>query len=127
MSKLEKLINSLCSNGVEYKTLGELCEINKGKQLNKEYLLQDGKYPVINGGIKPSGFWNEFNFNKNLITISQGGASAGYVNYITTEFWAGAHCYVLVNPKNEINYRLLYHVIKKYEKKYKYSCKTFFN
>ncbi len=116
MSKLEELINTLCPNGVEYKLLGELCEIEKGKQLNKESLLQFGKYPVINGGINPSGFWNEFNFDKNLITISQGGASAGYVNYITTNFWAGAHCYVLVNPKYEINYRLLYHIIKQYEK-----------
>lgn len=116
MSKLEEMINTLCPNGVEYKLLGELCEIEKGKQLNKESLLQFGKYPVINGGINPSGFWNEFNFDKNLITISQGGASAGYVNYITTDFWAGAHCYVLVNPKYEINYRLLYHIIKQYEK-----------
>ncbi len=39
MSKLGELINTLCPNGVEYKELGELCEIKKGKQLNKEGLL----------------------------------------------------------------------------------------
>lgn len=116
MSKLEELIQKLCPNGVEYKPLGELCEIKKGKQLNKDGLLEQGKYPVINGGINPSGYWNEYNFEKNLITISQGGASAGYVNFITTRFWAGAHCYVLVNPKNCLNYRLLYHIVKNYEK-----------
>ena len=116
MSKLEELIQKLCPNGVEYRPLGELCEIRKGKQLNKDGLLEQGNYPVINGGINPSGYWNEYNFEKDLITISQGGASAGYVNFITTKFWAGAHCYVLVNPKNCLNYRLLYHIIKNYEK-----------
>ena len=113
MNKLKELINTLCSNGVEYKPLGELCKIKKGTQLNKDGLLKEGKYPVINGGINPSGYWNKFNFGKELITISQGGASAGFVNYVTTNFWAGAHCYVLVNPKECINYRLLYHIVKK--------------
>ena len=116
MNKLEELIQKLCPNGVEYRPLGELCEIRKGKQLNKDGLLEQGNYPVINGGINPSGYWNEYNFEKDLITISQGGASAGYVNFITTKFWAGAHCYVLVNPKNCLNYRLLYHIVKNYEK-----------
>ena len=116
MSKLEELIQKLCPNEVEYRPLGELCEIRKGKQLNKDGLLEQGNYPVINGGINPSGYWNEYNFEKDLITISQGGASAGYVNFITTKFWAGAHCYVLVNPKNCLNYRLLYHIVKNYEK-----------
>lgn len=116
MNKLEELIQKLCPNEVEYRPLGELCEIRKGKQLNKDGLLEQGNYPVINGGINPSGYWNEYNFEKDLITISQGGASAGYVNFITTKFWAGAHCYVLVNPKNCLNYRLLYHIIKNYEK-----------
>ena len=116
MSKLEELIQKLCPNGVEYRPLGELCEIRKGKQLNKDGLLEQGNYPVINGGINPSGYWNKYNFEKDLITISQGGASAGYVNFITTKFWAGAHCYVLVNPKNCLNYRLLYHIVKNYEK-----------
>ena len=51
MSKLEELIQKLCPNGVEYKPLGELCEIKKGKQLNKDGLLEQGKYPVINGEI----------------------------------------------------------------------------
>ena len=113
---IQKLIQEYCPNGVEYKTLGEVCKIEKGEQLNKEVLLKEGQFPVINGGINPSGFWNEYNYEKNLITISQGGASAGYVNYITTNFWAGAHCYVLTTPKEYINYKLLYYIVKNYEK-----------
>ena len=100
MSKIEDLINELCPDGVKYKKLGELITIEKGKQLNKTLLSNDGEYPVINGGIMPSGYWNEYNYTENLITISQGGASAGYVNFIDTKFCAGAHCYVVAKVNN---------------------------
>ena len=53
-----------------------------------------------------------------MITISQGGASAGYVNYITTPFWAGAHCYVVEKCENNVNYRYLYHFIKMQQNKF---------
>ncbi len=117
MSKLlEQLINELCPEGVEYKTIGDVCIIKKGSQLNKDKLKDDGKYPVINGGINPSGFWDEYNFESNLITISQGGASAGYVNFMTTPFWAGAHCYVVEQCNNYLNYTYLYHFIKMHQR-----------
>ena len=70
LNKLKELINKLCPNGVEHKKLGELIIIEKGKQLNKTLLSSNGKYPVINGGIMPSGYWNEYNYTENLITIS---------------------------------------------------------
>ena len=116
MSELEKLIKEKCPNGVKYVTIGECCTIVKGKQLNKNILKENGKYPVINGGIAPSGYWDEYNFDENLITISQGGASAGYVNYIKSKFWAGAHCYVIENVKEGINYKYVYHFMKMNEK-----------
>ncbi len=116
MSKLEQLINSLCPNGVEYKTIGDICTIKKGVQLNKDKLRDEGKYPVINGGINPSGYWDEYNFEGGLITISQGGASAGYVNFINMPFWAGAHCYVVESCKEYLNYMYLYHFIKMQQK-----------
>ena len=112
MSRLDELIKELCPNGVEYKELKDLCEIKKGIQLNRENLLEEGKYPVINGGILPSGYWNDYNVKENTITISQGGASAGYVQYIPTKFWAGAHCYYLELKDKNINYRYIYHFIK---------------
>ena len=112
MSKLDELIKELCPNGVEYKELKDICVIKKGVQLNKEKLLEEAEYPVINGGILPSGYWNNYNVKENTITISQGGASAGYVQYISTKFWAGAHCYYLELKDKNINYRYIYHFIK---------------
>ena len=117
MSKLEELIEKLCPNGVEYKTLDKVCSVTTGNQLNKDKLLDEAEYPVINGGINPSGYWHEYNTDKNTITISQGGASAGYVNYMETPFWAGAHCYVVKLEEKKVNYRYLYHYIKSIEKK----------
>lgn len=112
MSRLDEVIKELCPNGVKYKELKDICVIKKGVQLNKEKLLEEAEYPVINGGILPSGYWNDYNVKENTITISQGGASAGYVQYISTKFWAGAHCYYLELKDKNINYRYIYHFIK---------------
>lgn len=117
MKGLQQLINQLCPNGVEWKTLGKLCEINKGEQLNKENMSEVGSYPVINGGICPSGYVEVYNQPKDTITISQGGASAGYVNWMKTEFWAGAHCYVVIPNKEIVSNRYVYHYVKSIESK----------
>ena len=74
-------------------TLGEICEIRKGKQLNKLHMIQTGRYPALNGGIGPSGNTDKWNTPENTITISEGGNSCGYVNLMTQKFWAGGHCY----------------------------------
>lgn len=104
------------SNGNDYpeweeKKLGEIVNINKGQQLNKEFLEKQGEYPVINGGILPSGYTDKYNTLANVITISEGGNSCGYVNFIKDKFWAGGHCYTL-NKKIEINYKYLYQFLK---------------
>ena len=119
MTKLEELIKELCPNGVEYVNLGEVADIHKGDQLNKKEMAKEGSYPVINGGIEPSGYVEVYNEKEDTITISQGGASAGYVNWLPTKFWAGAHCYV-VRPINEkvLDNRYLFHFVKSKEKEF---------
>lgn len=116
MNKLEKLISELIPNGVRYVKLKDVCEISLGTQLNKSKLLSEGKYAVRNGGIEPSGYWNEYNTDENTITISQGGASAGYVNFQTEKFWSGAHCYtVKLKHDKTTNYKYLYYFLKNEE------------
>ena len=109
MSKLEQLLEGV---EVEWKTLGELVKLVKGKQLNKELLSVDGLYPAYNGGTSFSGFTDVYNYNENTTIISQGGASAGFVNFVKTKFFANAHCYVIL-PKIEIvENRYIYHFLK---------------
>lgn len=75
----------------------KLCLVKKGQQLNKLSLAPGGKFPVINGGILPSGYTDRFNTQANTITISEGGNSCGFINYIKENFWSGGHCYTLHN------------------------------
>ncbi|WP_187937132.1 restriction endonuclease subunit S [Helicobacter pylori] len=112
MHKTERLLQTLAPKGVGFRKLGEVINILKGKQLNKELLLDYGKYPVMNGGIYASGYWNEYNTDYPKIIISQGGASAGYVNYMISKFWAGAHCYTIELNSEKLNYKFLYYFLK---------------
>lgn len=115
MNKIERMLQELCPNGVRYLSLGECIEIYTGIQFNKRDMSEVGTYPVLNGGINPSGFTEKYNEEKDTITISQGGASAGYVNWMDCKFWAGAHCFV-VKPNNDIlNNRYLYFLLKNSE------------
>ena len=116
MSKLNDLIKKYCPNGVKFKKMLNIASISKGKQLNKSNLLPNGRYAVINGGVKPTGYWNEYNYSSGHITISQGG-SCGFVDFQNKPFWAGAHCYVVTDESSNVNYKFLYYVLKKKEPK----------
>ena len=51
MSKLDELIKELCPDGVEYKTLGEVCEFRAGWGFPEaEQGLMEGKYPFYKVG-----------------------------------------------------------------------------
>lgn len=116
-NKIEKLISELCPNGVEFKELSKIASIETGSQLNKTAMFETGNYPVLNGGISPSGFFNDYNTNKDTITISQGGASAGYVNFMTDKFWAGAHCFVIKPIVDQVINKYLYFFLKNGQEK----------
>ena len=93
--------------------LGQVAEIVKGKQINGTELLEQGDYYVMNGGTLPSGWLNKFNTEANTISISEGGNSCGYVQYNTSRYWSGGHCYSLkiLHPQ-ETSDLYLYHFLK---------------
>ncbi|AYJ01381.1 hypothetical protein CWO85_02615 [Candidatus Phytoplasma ziziphi] len=95
-------------------TLKELVEIKTGEQLNRTKFQTHGKYYVMNGGNKPSGYYSQFNTPMNTITISQGG-NCGYVHYHQVPFWCGAHAFKLIKCLQKINYSYLFHYLKKNE------------
>ena len=101
---------------VEWKELGEVCSVKKGKQLNKNLLTEDGLYPAYNGGQTYSGRTNDYNVEANTIIVSQGGASAGFVNFVDTKFWANAHCYYVLPDETRVNNRFVYHFVKMNQK-----------
>jgi type I restriction enzyme S subunit len=92
--------------------LGIACQISKGQQLNKVDLEKAGDYPCINGGVEPSGYTDKWNTEANTITVSEGGNSCGYINFLTTRFWSGGHCYSLLDLKENIDANFLYQALK---------------
>ena len=107
---------TLIFSDLQWKTLGEVAKVNKGVQLNKTKLKDEGKYPAYNGGKTYSGWTDDFNVEENTTIISQGGASAGFVNFVTTKFWANAHCYYVIPNLEIVNNRYLYQFLKFQEK-----------
>jgi len=102
----------------EEKNLSDLCEIVKGKQVNKNNLTEislEYSYPVINGGIEASGYYNKYNTEAYTITISEGGNSCGFVNLIKQNFWASGHCYTLQIKKDSVDTFYLFYYLKKIE------------
>ena len=90
--------------------LKDIVSYSKGSQINGDELLDDGKYDYLNGGVLPSGKWNEYNTEAETVTVSEGGNSCGFVNYMQKPFWCGAHCYYLYDSK--VNTRYLYYILK---------------
>ena len=90
--------------------LKQIASYSKGTQINGDKLVASGVYDYLNGGIAPSGKWNEFNTPGGTITISEGGNSCGFVNYMREPFWCGAHCYYLFDTLQNSEY--LYYALK---------------
>ena len=97
----------------EEKSLSELAEITKGQQVNGNQLSKNGKYYVMNGGMMPSGYYDDYNTEAGTISISEGGNSCGYVQYNSSKFWSGGHCYTLhIKPTARISTLFLFHFLK---------------
>ena len=90
--------------------LKQIASYSKGTQINGDKLVENGVYDYLNGGIAPSGKWNEFNTPGGTVTISEGGNSCGFVNFMRDPFWCGAHCYYLFDTLQNSEY--LYYALK---------------
>ena len=90
--------------------LKDIANYSKGSQINGDELIEGAEFDYLNGGMNPSGKWNEANCAANTITVSEGGNSCGYVNYMKKPFWCGAHCYYLYDTVENTHY--LYYALK---------------
>ena len=111
-----ELLNSIYNElfySFEYKTLDKICDVKIGEFIHKHFQNNGEKsiYPVFNGGIENTGYYEKYNHH-NKVIISARGANAGFVNYVKTKFWAGNSCYVLFINKVELNSKYLYYQLK---------------
>lgn len=102
MSRLDELITALCPDGVEYKSIGQICQSLKKETIKQDLLIDNGAYPVINSGRGYYGYLDRYNNDGNAITIASRGEYAGWILYHATCFMAGGLCY----PYRSINENL---------------------
>ena len=124
MSRLDELINELCPDGVEYRTLGEICNITRGRVMSKDYLRDNiGDYPVyssqtLNNGI--FGYIDNYDYEYESITWTTDGANAGSVFYHINEKFSITNVCGLLRVLNaqEVNTRFLYYCLQVRTKEY---------
>ena len=109
MSRLDELIAELCPNGIEYRTLGQVVSIERGKRLVRDQLADTGMYPVYQNSMTPLGYHTEYNYPANTAFIIGAGA-AGEIGFSQVDFWAADDCFPMV-CNERISSRYLYHVL----------------
>ncbi|WRE06699.1 restriction endonuclease subunit S [Helicobacter pylori] len=116
MHKIERLLQTLASKGVEFRKLGEVCESTNKKTLKISEVSEvknKGMYPVINSGRDLYGYYHDFNNDGENITIASRGEYAGFINYFNEKFFAGGLCYPYkVKDTNELLTKFLYFYLK---------------
>ena len=106
---LEKLLDN---QPVEWKKLGEVCDIKTGKGVTKKDAVEDGVYPIISGGKTPMDYIDKYNRDANTVTVSRVGANAGYVNYLGEKFYLNDKCFSVIPRIDYIHSKFLYYILK---------------
>ena len=115
MSRIDDLIAKLCPNGVEYKTLGDICNIETGK-LNANDAVENGAFMFFTTAKKPSKI-DKYRWDTEALLIS-GNANVGEVKHYIGKFDAYQRTYVLTNFISNLNVRFLFFILSSYLKKY---------
>ena len=109
MTHIEQMIQDMCPNGIEFKTLGEVCTIETGK-LNANAAEENGQYPFFTTS-KEISYINEYKWDTEALLIA-GNANIGDVKHYIGKFNAYQRTYVLTNFQNGLIGRFLYHYTK---------------
>lgn len=122
MSKLDELIKKLCPNGIEYKTIQEICNITRGRVMSKDYIKANiGKYPVYSSQTENNGELGKiatYDFEGEYLTWTTDGANAGSVFYRNGKFSVTNVCGLLKVSNNDILTRYLYYTLSVEAPKY---------
>lgn len=110
MSKIDEMLKN---EKVEWKKLGDVCEIKTGKTISKAFIAKNkGDYPVINSGKEPLGYVNTWNTEDDPIGITSRGAGVGSITYQDGKYYRGNLNYsVTIKDKTNLNFRFLYHLL----------------
>ena len=111
MSKLERLIQQYCPDGVEYVKLDSVANICRGTRVVKSQLSDKG-FPVYQNCLTPMGYFERSNCNAGITFVICGGA-AGNVGYTDVECWAADDCEFIIGNHQVINRYIYYYLMTK--------------
>lgn len=109
-NKAKKLIEMIQTAPVEWKPLGEVAKVLRGKRLTKKELIEGGKYPVFHGGLIPLGWFDQFNRRANQTMIINTG-SIGEVIWSGVDFWSSDGTFVIQTP-NYLDDKFIFYFLK---------------
>lgn len=109
-SKAKKLIEMIQTTSVEWKPLGEVVPISRGKRLVRSQLQDNGQYPVYQNSLQPLGFYDDQNCRAYMTFVIAAGA-AGEIGFSDIEFWAADDCYYFDCPKEILHDKFLYYFL----------------
>ena len=87
----------------ERKTLGDVVEIAKGKNITRSS-SRDGSVPVVAGGLSPAYYHDTANVIGPAITVSGSGANAGFVNIYHEDIWASDCSHISTKSTKHLYY-----------------------
>jgi type I restriction enzyme, S subunit len=106
MNFLAKLLDGVA---MEWKPLGEVVKIQRGRRLVKSELEEFGNYAVFQNCMTPLGYYPESNVESDTTFIISAGA-AGEIGYSSVDFWAADNVYYFLAPEN-LNSKFLYYFL----------------
>ena len=123
MTKLEKLIEELCPNGVEVLRIDDVCDISRGRVMSKDYIKENvGDYPVYSSQTENNGELGRistYDLDGEYLTWTTDGANAGSVFYRNGKFSITNVCGLLkAKDCKMISIRFLYHSLSVEAPKY---------
>lgn len=111
---MHQLLLELCPNGVEYKTIGEILGVNRGKRLTKKDLSEDFPYFVYHGSKDtPLGKYKDYNVQGDTVIVVNTGGIGG-VKYCDDDFWCSDGSFWLGHSER-MNTKFVYHYVSQFE------------
>ena len=122
MSRLGEMIQELYPNGVEYKCVGDIALICRGRVMSIDYIKENkGEYPVYSSQTENNGelgFISTYDFDGEYLTWTTDGANAGSIFYRSGKFSITNVC-GLIQVNSDIMYtRFMYYALSVVSKKY---------
>ena len=111
MDYLQQLLNN---QPVEWKKLGEVCDVLRGKRLTKKDMIEQGRYMVYQNSMIPLGKYNEYNVKGNTAFVICAG-SAGEIGFSSEDFWAADDVSYFDCPENIHPKFVYYYLLTKQE------------